>query len=963
MSIAHPALECIERSPKDQHDVSSLANLFLALDLILRVNTCVHAARFIRMGCRDDKVRMLLLKSQFSFGDWHALLQALVTVMKDEETRALSRWFQEMERCCETLKSIECRNSPLQTLLKIRNRSAHRLNRMSPEFIDACYPVAQCCIQRLLDSHPPLGYFETADDGELWYKVKSNIELPCWPFVLPGTLNGAPDALLIYSGNSTKVFEYDSTRTELYSSSQIHDDVIGLLKHSYASQETLASTENPHEIRERLYEATKEAVCQKQQVGHYRPLSFLHRPEPDAVFDSFVQGALPLLVIEGPVGAGKTSWLCAQAERRIATESAVLLAPVERLPSVSFPRVLGDFTRVRGEMGTALERLSAASKDRRVVILIDDLGAAGHEREALAYIFNWVGTMGQGSSVRIAVTIRSEQLHALRQHADVLWNPDKVRHYVLPPFSSPELLALANKLPIEDVVDPEALRCRRIDVALRLGSLRDSYVRRPGLATTILGFTSEPITIPTTGAHGRGVSPVSAFSADSVYAEIIRRDVLSSAPEGSPRTPLRLSLLKGIANLMLELSCTELPIDRLGGLTGHFIEKETGRRTADYEALLSSQILIETLDDFEPKVSFAQRLFFEYTAALNFSPDKGLENSVGGLCGRSRSFPPTLVVAAFLVIRGVKKAGTLRTWEVVYRLAEWRFRLLREIAPLNGTALLELLGPIAEHCASEATDLVAWLIDSGEPRLGSLAAQILYEKATEPPVQKEARFQQARAHFEMDEYAQVTEQLKEVRGHRAFHVSILLGDVAASKGNWEEGRICYEEALRQTSKQLEKAHGLRGLGFILGKLFILNEAEQRLKESLAILAANPGSRVEAEAWSDLGEVLIEKGERADATRCFEKSMEINRRNGCLVGIGIVEGLLGSIDLASGDFNRAEQRLNSALENALLTENRYRQAFVLSRLAQLKKRVGEFPLAEALQAESSKIYGQIGGRET
>ena len=142
----------------------------------------------------------------------------------------------------------------------------------------------------------------------------------------------------------------------------------------------------------------------------------------------------------------------------------------------------------------------------------------------------------------------------------------------------------------------------------------------------------------------------------------------------------------------------------------------------------------------------------------------------------------------------------------------------------------------------------------------------------------------------------------------------------------------------------------------IGEILVANKVatDDKVKEAID-MAKSTGKRV--------GEVLIEKGERADATRCFEKSMEINRRNGCLVGIGIVEGLLGSIDLASGDFNRAEQRLNSALENALLTENRYRQAFVLSRLAQLKKRVGEFPLAEALQAESSKIYGQIGGRET
>ncbi len=964
MCLPHPALDVIGRARKDQDPSARLDNLLLAFELILRVDVLVHAARFLRTGCRDDKVRGLLLKSKFNLGDWHALLQALVTVMKDDQTHEFNRWFGGIEQRCEDLTFLECRESPLQTLLRLRNRRAHELSRMSPEFIDACFPVAQCCVERLLDGHPPLGCFEIGVDGRLFYRTGKKADFPCWPFLLPGTVDGRSDGLLIYSGKSTKVFEYDSPRGGPYSSSEIHDEVIGLLKDRHAPQERIASTANPFVLRERLYETSQEAVSQKRQMGHYRPVCFLHRPESDAVFDAFVRGDALVLVVEGPAGTGKTSWFCDRAERRIAKECAVLLAPIDRLPGVNFPEVLGDFARVQGEIGTALERLSGASKDHRVVILIDDLGAAGREQEAFARILNWVGTMPPGSPVRIAVTIRSEQLRVLRLRGGIVWNPAKVLDYRLPPFRSDELFALAGKLPVEGSIDPEALRRRREDMALRLGILHDSYVRRPGLATSILGLTSEPVLIATSEEQGEDASPsVSAFSIDSVYSEIVRRDVLSSSPDGLPRTPLRLGLLKGIAKVMLERACTDLPIDCLAEVSDQVIEKGTGRRTADYEALLSSQILIEKLDDFEPRITFAHRLFFEYIAALSFSANKGLDDSIRGLCERSRSFPPTLVVATFLSIRAAAKAGAQKTWEAIFALTDWRFRVLREMAPLDGGTLLKLLGHAALQCPTEVAELVTWLIDSGEPRLGSLAAQVLYEKASVVAVQKEACFQRARALYEMDDYPEVVEQLKQVTQHRPFDVRILLGDVAASKGDWETGRVCYQAAFEQASEPLQRAHALRGVGFVLGKLTKLDEAEQCLKESLALLAANPGSRVEAEAWSDLGEVLLEKEDVAGAKACLERSLEINKRNGCLVGIGIVEGLLGALDMIAGDLNRAEECLNSALEIARLTENRYRQAFVLARLSQLKMKKGEIQSAEALKVESARIYGEIAGTET
>jgi tetratricopeptide (TPR) repeat protein len=961
MSLLHPAQRIIHEL-KDEADVGQrLDRLFLAFDLILRVDALVHASLFLQSDCRDDKVRSLLLKTKLNLGDWHALLQALSARKDNYPGDDSLDWFRQMEQRCRERRFQNCRESAVQSLLWLRNRRAHALSRMEPVFIRDCLETAECCLDYLLRLHPELASFDTEEDGKL-HALTGNKRCCCWPFLLPGALAGREHDLLIYSGNSGRAFEYDSMSGGVYANSEVQQSVLTLFKHRYAPLEYVPSTVSPYVLQERLLQSTWKTVGQKSQAGQYRSESYVPRAEADAVFNAFVRSDAPVLVVEGPAGAGKTSWLCARAEGRIAAKCLVLMVPFERLPDRVLPDALCDYVRVQGELGTALERLAATSADGRVVILMDDIGAFGRAQEALNRVFRWAEQLSPDSPIRLVLAIRREQLRLARQQDETAWESGLASTYGLPPLNCRELIAMAENLPVHTALDPEVLLEQRRALAIRLSSFKDSYVRRPGLAVTILGLVSKP--------EGTSVSknprivpdPNQILSTDEVYAEIIRRDVLAMGSGGIPSTPLRFSVLKEIARVMLAQSTSCLPLESLNGVRDRLIEPTTGRRTPDYEALLSDQILVEVLEDFNSNITFASPMFFAYVGALSVKRKGDLDGLLSGLQQQSKHFAPALTVAAFVVIRAVQDAGTESVCQALIRLGGWRYRLLRQIAPLEPRTFLTLLETIAAYAPADTSDILQWLVETGEHRLASLAAQVVIHSSTDPAVLSEARFQLARAHYEMDEYAQAVAELKNIPHYKSFQAQILLGDLASSQGLWLDAQACYDLALQQATGPIQQAQALRGVGYVWGKAGDLDRARTALEKAIEIFKRAPGSRMEAEAWSDLGEVLREKRLLVEARKCLEQSLAINRKNGCLPGIGIVEGILGDLDLAAGHLDDATRRLNSALDIARLTENRYRQAYAMARLGQLNQQTGHHEAAKVMLDESRNIYAQIGGKE-
>lgn len=959
--LLHPATRALASVARASDAAARLDCQLLAFEWLLRVDALVLAAAFIESDVRDDKVRNLLLKSRLHLGDWHALLQTLAAVMGQAANDPLRDWFAELERGCVAKQHDDCKASPFQTLLWIRNQRAHSVRRVDSDFIDQSGLIASCCLSRLLTSHPPLGEFQEGDDGRLAYRTEV-ASYSCWPFLVSGALGGVADAVFVYRANSTRVFEYDTAEGGCFASRDIHDAVLALLRHRYAAEERLPSTTSPYVLRERLAEAASEAVDQLAQAGRFQRESYVTRGEADAVYNAFCSGTMPLLIVDGPAGAGKTSWLCALAERRVAAEAVVVFAPVEQLAGVLFPEVLGDSLRVQGEFGTALQRLTAVSSDSQVIVLIDDLAAHGRGHEAIGSLIAWARRLTTPASVKILVTIRSEELAPIRASQSLAWEVGLVSSFPMPPLRAGELLLLAEALPVSSAPEPQLLRAQRREVARRLGAFRDSYVRRPGLAASILGVTGTVLRLPGRELAEREGDPSPLLSAEAVYAEIIRRDVQKLDEDGRPVAPLRLSLLRSIAARMLELQKTEVSLDDLGVLTERLVERRSGLRSADYNALLGSQVLAERIDYFEPRVGFVNPQFFGYIGALSLAGRTDPISILSGVLERVEAFPPALVVAAFLAAHVQREFGPEETWQALAHMPESAIALLRQLATLEPTTFLQLLGCLSEQRPAEAVGVLTWLVDNGEPRLACRAAQVLIERVKPQEARKAVRLQHARARYEMDEYAEAAGELTALGDFSLFHTRALLGEIAVARGRWEEARGAYEAALKEASEPEWRAHALRGLGFVSFKTSEYQRAEQELRQALEVVAVAPDSRVAAEAWSDLAEVLAATGRTDAAEECLHESLRINRKNRCVAGIGVVESILGQLHLLAGRYEQANLHLVSALDIARLTENRYREAFVLARLGRLKLETKEEEEGARLITLSARLYEEIGGQE-
>jgi len=147
----------------------------------------------------------------------------------------------------------------------------------------------------------------------------------------------------------------------------------------------------------------------------------------------------------------------------------------------------------------------------------------------------------------------------------------------MPPFSTYELIALAEQLPVPAGADHARVISTRRQVVLRMREIASASVRRPGLAVTILesaSFGSVP----------------SGFSAAFVYGEVFRREVLETPTGGTPRRPRRARIVRRLAEVLLKRRDMNVVIDDDDLLEMGVMDATTGERSADYETLLSQKL-------------------------------------------------------------------------------------------------------------------------------------------------------------------------------------------------------------------------------------------------------------------------------------------------------------------------------------------------------------------------------------
>jgi tetratricopeptide (TPR) repeat protein len=257
--------------------------------------------------------------------------------------------------------------------------------------------------------------------------------------------------------------------------------------------------------------------------------------------------------------------------------------------------------------------------------------------------------------------------------------------------------------------------------------------------------------------------------------------------------------------------------------------------------------------------------------------------------------------------------------------------------------------------------VVTWLCDTGEARLASRAATILKETAATPEQQKDARYLNARALYELDQYKPAEEELAMV-SEKDCSIYALWGDIAASRADYPVALENYRAAVNAPGiNQALRAHSVRGLGYVLGRLGKVQEAEECLRESINLLTGSEAKRTLAEAWGDLGQLLCNLRRIEDSRDSLERSLALNQELGNLPGIGIVYGLLGELEMVQGHLNEAASHFRESQEIAFRTANRWRQAWVLKRLSQLSAALGDQKEADALLSASREIFNKIGSK--
>jgi tetratricopeptide (TPR) repeat protein len=455
----------------------------------------------------------------------------------------------------------------------------------------------------------------------------------------------------------------------------------------------------------------------------------------------------------------------------------------------------------------------------------------------------------------------------------------------------------------------------------------------------------------------------SSFSAATAYRELFRRVVLDVVYGQMPKSLRRAPMVLKLAESLIERQSVKIAADDEALHHSGLLDDRTGQRSRDYQLLLSAEILAERLEEYVSYVSFVDPRFLAFVAAASM-PLERLNQLVSGLSQRSTGFPLALTVAAFLLIRALDALQPRRIWDCIKDLASHREAIFIEMSLLDRDSFLAVFecGIISErHLALSVVDS---LILAGEPSLAADAAHLVATLVTEDlDVLEHAHFLRARALYEIDDRS-AEDELSFVKSKKAVAALGLQAEICSSRGNFPQARNAYEALLeRITSLDLrERADILCGLAYVLGKVGESEQAETRFQEAIGLLQPLGDSQLLAETLSCQGQFLSESNRPSEARKCLLKSLTMNQRLGILVGIGIVEGLLGDLDLVEGDVAAAEVRLNKSLEIALRVGNRWREAWVLGRIGKVYMAKGQIGEATSCLRESQKLFDIIGSTQ-
>src|SRR5262249_51396077 len=161
--------------------------------------------------------------------------------------------------------------------------------------------------------HPEFGEF-SENNGCVTYRCGTET-VDVHPYFLPGRPQEGP-SLLVYSGISANKAVFTSRTGDVHRSRDVYHALTRSLATSAATETPDSHCPTDH-IADRLRQVTERTIRRLTQLKQYRPEITIDRAELDLLLSQFISGEDRLLVVEGLQGAGKTTWLCRVAERRL----------------------------------------------------------------------------------------------------------------------------------------------------------------------------------------------------------------------------------------------------------------------------------------------------------------------------------------------------------------------------------------------------------------------------------------------------------------------------------------------------------------------------------------------------------------------------------------------------------------------------------------------------------------------
>lgn len=710
------------------------------------------------------------------------------------------------------------------------------------------------------------------------------------------------------------------------------------------------------------------------RVGH-----FTGREDALAGLDRMLDGDLPVVVISGPAGMGKTSlaveWGHRNADRFPGGRLFLDLRGHDAEHALSGAQALAHVLRVLGlpedhipvDEGERAALYRTLVHDRRCVIVLDNAGDVRHVVPLVP---------GGGASLLVVTTRHSPAALAAR-HA--------VHPVLLDALAHGESLALLRAVAGEQRVaaEPEAadqlvVLCGGMPLALRIAAARLLGSPNQRIASLVAELTEARLD----GLAVEGDSRTVRAVIDSAYrplaeaqAQVFRRAAVAPGPTFS-------------SWLIAALTETESVPASLASLATAHLVTEIGSQRFRFHDLIREYALSRLTDD--ERAEAAERVLDWYKQAahevnLVANPARDLVRPVIRYPWSKPPFPPDRHAALMFldgerenllpVVQFARDQRDFTTaWQLTYLLTSfyeatgrWHERVV--------------MCEVAAGAAAELGDRAA-----EAEMLRALGAALFMTRRLSEAV--EANHEALAIVREIGDLAgeghvhnNMANALAELRRFdEAVRSHLLAADCCARAGN-QLGRALAQRNLGHTylrmqdpeaslaplSDALETVRELGNTRLEAGTLNVLGEAHLRRGEpDMALreldraleLSREVGDRwIEWEVLADIGSVHLDRD--GHGVTFFEQALAISREVDDRHGVAVVLGLLGRAHLRAGDLDAAAGALAAALAERSRVPDAFEEAHVHRALGELADRSGDRVAARRHRDRAVSLYRQVG----